>query len=431
MPRFPPPLALLALALSASSSAILVRQAADGELAPTAAPEFGNPAPGAFIPGGGGSEVPPASIGTGGPAVGGGGGGGNRGPPDLAAFLATRRLYKCSQFVLCDACTRLPADIAAAMDARAAFPGDVYAAPVAGSPPPRPADCGGAGSAPFTFNLAKAGQEACAKILAQNIPCCVAGTSPDGKPILAPSCPVEGGSGDVGGGASGGASASAGADGSVADESDAPQVPSGGRPRKTLTDPEVTPAVAAGGGGGGSDSACFPADATVELEDGSLVRMDAVAIGDVVKVGAGGFSRVFMFTHRMAHSANTFVSLETASGASLSLTKGHYIFADGALVAASEVAVGSELTLGNGEVSAVVAVGSTNGEGLFNPQTVDGNIVVNGVLASTYTTAVEPSLAHAILAPFRLFTNFGLQFTALESGGGALDAVAPRGPAVG
>jgi hypothetical protein len=218
------------------------------------------------------------------------------------------------------------------------------------------------------------------------------------------------------------------AEDSVPDASGAPLSPVPRRPRRNATSPEVTPAAAADSGG--SDSACFPADATVELQDGSVVRIDAVAIGDMVKVGAGEFSRVFMFTHKMADSANTFVALETASGASLSLTKGHYIYADGALVAASEVTVGSELTLGNGQVSAVVAVGSTGGVGLFNPQTVNGNIVVNGVLASTYTTAVEPSVAHAILAPFRLLNSFGFQFTALESGGGALDAVAPRGQAV-
>jgi hypothetical protein len=178
------------------------------------------------------------------------------------------------------------------------------------------------------------------------------------------------------------------------------------------------------------DSGCFPADATVELQDGSVIRMDAVAVGDSVKVGVNTYSRVFMFTHKVPDAKVTFVTLQTASGASLSLTNGHYLYANGALVAASEVSVGSELSLGDGDVSTVVAVGTTAGAGLFNPQTVNGNIVVDGIMASTYTTAVEPTFAHAVLAPFRLLDNFGFRFTALESGGGALDAVAPRGTQV-
>jgi Hint module len=178
---------------------------------------------------------------------------------------------------------------------------------------------------------------------------------------------------------------------------------------------------------GGNGSKCFPADATVELESGAMVRMDALAIGDSVKVGVNQYSRVFMFTHKSSSVVSQFVTLKTSSGASLALTKGHYIYVNGALAAASTVAVGDELTLGNGETSAVTTVGSITGAGLFNPQTVNGNVVVNGVVSSTYTIAVEPNFAHAILAPFRLLNNFGFSFTALESGGGLLAAAAPRG----
>lgn len=162
---------------------------------------------------------------------------------------------------------------------------------------------------------------------------------------------------------------------------------------------------------------CFPGAATVELVDGSVTPMAELAVGDVVKVGMEKYSKVFMFTHRLAHTSNTFVTLETASGASLALTKSHYIYADGSLVAASAVKVGSTVTLGNGEVDTVVSVGTKIDRGLYNPQTVDGNIVVNGVLSSTYTTSVDPTLAHALLAPFRaIFGAFGAHTAALEAG---------------
>jgi Hint module len=177
-------------------------------------------------------------------------------------------------------------------------------------------------------------------------------------------------------------------------------------------------------------SACFPAGATVELASGKTVRMDEVSIGDVVKVGVNEYSRVFMFTHKMSEVVNKFVTLKTESGASLALTMGHYLYVNGALVSASNVNVGDVLALGDGQTSAVVAVGFTSGVGLFNPQTVNGNIVVNGIVSSTYTTAVEPTFAHAILAPFRMLNNFGFSFTALESGGGVLADIAPRGQVV-
>lgn len=175
------------------------------------------------------------------------------------------------------------------------------------------------------------------------------------------------------------------------------------------------------------DSVCFPAAATVELQSGAVVKMSDVSVGDMVKVGVNKFSRVFMFTHKMADTTNAFVELKTASGAELSLTSGHYLYINGALGAAKTVKNGDELRLGNGDVTTVVSVDSAQRAGLFNPQTVSGNIVVSGVLASTYTTAVEPTFAHAILSPFRMLASLGLSFASLESGGGALADMAPRG----
>lgn len=175
---------------------------------------------------------------------------------------------------------------------------------------------------------------------------------------------------------------------------------------------------------------CFPSDATVELENGSVIKMAELSIGDSVKVGVNQFSKVFMFTHKTFEGMRKFVTVETASGVSLSLTSGHYLYVDGKLVAASTVKAGSTVTLGNGSSDKIVRVGVKTAAGLFNPQTENGNIVVNGIVSSTYTTAVEPAFAHAILAPLRLMNALGFQFTALESGGGVLSNVAPRGQTV-
>lgn len=177
-------------------------------------------------------------------------------------------------------------------------------------------------------------------------------------------------------------------------------------------------------------SACFPSDATVELADGSKRAMAELAVGDMVKVGVNEYSRVFMFTHKTAGITQNFVELTTEGGETLRLTKGHYLYVDGEVVAASEVKVGSVLALGNGSDAVVKSVGKVAGEGLYNPQTVHGEVVVNGVRASTYTTAVEPGFAHAILAPFRALDIFGWTLTALESGNDMLAGAAPSGNVV-
>lgn len=177
------------------------------------------------------------------------------------------------------------------------------------------------------------------------------------------------------------------------------------------------------------DVVCFPADATVELEGGAVKRMDALAIGDRVRVGSGAtdFSDVFMFTHKMEDAVNTFVQLKLASGDVLRLTPGHYMYANGAMTAAKNVAVGDKIELGSGARTTVASVSSVTDTGLFNPQTLQGDIVVNGVRASTYTTAVEPTLAHSLLAPLRFMFSAGIakdpSFGVLENGAGPVTSM--------
>lgn len=179
------------------------------------------------------------------------------------------------------------------------------------------------------------------------------------------------------------------------------------------------------------EPSCFPAGAIVELERGDIVPIDSLAIGDSVKVGRNKFSKVFMFAHRLGAVETEFIILRTASGSTLALSGGHYIYSNSELVAATTVRVGDELSLGDGGSSAVVSVDREILSGLYNPQTLDGNIVVDGILASTYTTAMEPGFAHLGLTPFRILSHFGLSFPDPESGGGVfrdmMAAVVPRG----
>lgn len=180
-----------------------------------------------------------------------------------------------------------------------------------------------------------------------------------------------------------------------------------------------------GGSGGSGDpesdgtSACFPGDALVELEDGRQIRMAELKIGDRVSVGRRGVhSDVFAFTHRLSDAQSEYVVLDLGSGRALTASPGHYIYANDALVAAGSVRVGDELRCaGEGEAGVVVGVRRAVRRGLYNPQTLDGDIVVDGVVASTYTTALSAGVAHAALAGprmwYRIFGGDAL--------GGALD----------
>eukprot|EP00173_Palmaria_palmata_P003845 Plantae.Rhodophyta-Palmaria_palmata.ctg4239.p1 GENE.Plantae.Rhodophyta-Palmaria_palmata.ctg4239~~Plantae.Rhodophyta-Palmaria_palmata.ctg4239.p1 ORF type:complete len:172 (+),score=13.95 Plantae.Rhodophyta-Palmaria_palmata.ctg4239:42-518(+) len=142
--------------------------------------------------------------------------------------------------------------------------------------------------------------------------------------------------------------------------------------------------------------------------------MEDLAVGDRVSTGSGHFSEVFMFTHKHQNSQNVFVQLETASGKALKLTAGHYLYVNGNLAPAKTTRIGDKLELSDGEPDVVTWVSKVKAGGLYNPQTVNGNILVNEIVASTYTAAVEPVFAHAVLFPLRALSRLGLSFSALE-----------------
>jgi Hint module len=173
--------------------------------------------------------------------------------------------------------------------------------------------------------------------------------------------------------------------------------------------------------------ACFPEDATVQLHAGATKRMDALAVGDRVKVAPDAYSGVYTFTHRVAAAVHAFVRVETASGDVLTLSPGHCMYANGALAAAETITAGDAVELGSGGATTVQAVSRVAARGLYNPQTLHGDIVVNNVRASTYTTAIAPSVAHTVLAPLRALLKTGAvadpSFALLESGVRAVPSI--------
>lgn len=179
---------------------------------------------------------------------------------------------------------------------------------------------------------------------------------------------------------------------------------------------------------GDDGSVCFPAHATVQLEDGSVKTMDQIELGDRVKVAKDTYSDVYMFTHKDATIKHSFVQISTESGKSLTATRGHYIYINGNFAAAMTAKVGDVLQLGNGANTIVNRVSIISSVGLFNPQTIHGDIIVDSIRASTFTQTIEPATAQTMLAPFRmLYGAFGWTASFLDNGADQIAAVLPRG----
>lgn len=205
---------------------------------------------------------------------------------------------------------------------------------------------------------------------------------------------------------------------------------------------EVTGGAGGEGGGNGTivdEPACFPATATVELSTGATVAMADLAVGDRVRVAAGAgaaaFSPVYTFTHRSSGGAHPVVTATTRSGHALTATPGHLVYINGRAAPLRSVRVGDALDVAADAASSVVtAVSTGTSAGLYNPQTLQGDIVVGGVRASTYTTAVAPGVAGPLLSPLRALYRLGVTGSWLEAGGegrlaGALLRALPLGRA--
>lgn len=164
---------------------------------------------------------------------------------------------------------------------------------------------------------------------------------------------------------------------------------------------------------------CFPADSTVRTEDGKLVRMEDLSHAHRIAIGGGKHSDVFFFGHRNPAEMSTFVHIQTAStGKELRLSAGHYLYANSKLVTARTVTVGDTLETGDGQTVTVTSIRKQLARGVYAPATLHGNLVVDGIVVSSYTDAVHPRVAHTLLTPLRVAHQLGL--TGLTAGFNAM-----------
>jgi hypothetical protein len=182
-----------------------------------------------------------------------------------------------------------------------------------------------------------------------------------------------------------------------------------------------------------------PSSPPVLLPSGDRRRMDQLAIGDTVlaldaATGAPSFQEIYFFGHQDATAEAAFLRLHLAGGASLTLTPDHFVplLKGGAgwrghvMARAGDVAPGDSLLVhsegeaegggGAGPVAAVVvAVEVVLERGLYNPYTLGGLIVVDGVVASAHSSWVLDAAFDALGQTRHLPAAYQLLFAPLRA----------------
>lgn len=178
--------------------------------------------------------------------------------------------------------------------------------------------------------------------------------------------------------------------------------------------PESTPASMTDDGG----SVCFPAHATVWDEQGNRIPMDQLRLGDRIQVtSAGMISPVISFSHRhdnilartivlsiSGRSSQPYPNITTFSASSSHLLR----LPDGSLCPVGLMRRGDSIILAGGNIGRVERVSSQLAKGLYSPMTAHGDIVVDGVVASCYTTSLRAQIAHTLLVPVRALFSAAL-----------------------
>jgi len=170
--------------------------------------------------------------------------------------------------------------------------------------------------------------------------------------------------------------------------------------------------------GGGSSISCFPGDATVVRDDGATLQISELRVGDriqaVDEAGQLVYSQVYTFLDRKQDQPTEYLRLETEQGVVLRLSARHRVFVmpptaeQAALFSteldmdADQVRVGHALWLAKEQRwHTVRSIEVEQQRGAYAPATVEGTLVVDGVLVSCYAMASHHA-AHAAFAPLRL-----------------------------
>ncbi|NP_001310756.1 sonic hedgehog protein-like precursor [Parasteatoda tepidariorum] len=167
----------------------------------------------------------------------------------------------------------------------------------------------------------------------------------------------------------------------------------------------------------GRSGGCFDGDSTVRTEAGPK-KMSDLQVGERVQVartdGQTDYSEVILFLDRNETQQRLYNTLETENGRSITLTPTHLIFTASPhqttpqATFAKHVEIGDYIYVASDRkvtLEKVISVTSSAKKGVFAPLTREGNLVVDGVVASCYAIIEDQALAHFAFAPVRLIDN--------------------------
>jgi len=162
--------------------------------------------------------------------------------------------------------------------------------------------------------------------------------------------------------------------------------------------------------------ACFPAHATVQLEDGSRINLENLKIGQKVASYRPGsnkpvYSEVYSFLDYDPEVSIKYLKIgyvgENNMTGSISISDDHLIlakrFGSENFVYARTVEVGDTIFQHeNGHIVPVLVSSVTTqlSKGVYAPATLEGTVIIDGVVTSSYAS-VSHELSHAMLAPLR------------------------------
>lgn len=213
-------------------------------------------------------------------------------------------------------------------------------------------------------------------------------------------------------------------------------------PRETSSAPEleISPEYAApavspsasknttSGGGNNENSGksrggmCFPAEALATLEDGTMVPMTTLKVGDIVADGTGGTSKILVFAHQDHSIRSEFIRIITDQG-DIVLSPSHYIYTNKGLMTAESVLVGDQIETVIEARTGLARVTHLFREmkiGLFNPITVSGSLAVAGnrndarqvmskktaFKTSCFTSVVDVATSATLVSPLRWLEKY-------------------------
>uniref|UniRef100_H3D5G4 Hedgehog protein n=1 Tax=Tetraodon nigroviridis TaxID=99883 RepID=H3D5G4_TETNG len=180
---------------------------------------------------------------------------------------------------------------------------------------------------------------------------------------------------------------------------------------------------------------CFPGSSTVTLQDGTKKLVKDLQSGDRVLAADGDgnptYSDFITFIDRDSATRRLFHVIETDSGQKITLTAAHLLFVarngsggDGmSAVFASQVRRGQKVMVSDPERGRLAPVTvkriyTQEHVGSYAPVTVQGNVVVDEILASCYAVIEDHDLAHWALAPVRLAHWVSSLLSSSQPGGG-------------